>query len=61
MRAKVEGQEITVVDESGETAGVVDLMEALRQSVEASRSRETAPAEPAEPPKPKPRSRKKAS
>ena len=58
VRAKVEGQEITVVDESGESAGVVDLMEALRQSVEASRTREPAPAEPT---KPKPRSRKKAS
>lgn len=58
VRAKVEGQEITVVDEAGEPAGVVDLMEALRQSVEASRTR-TAEPEPER--KPKPKSRKKAS
>ncbi len=58
VRAKVEGQEITIVDDAGEPAGVVDLMEALRQSVEASKSRAEAPAE-AE--KPKAKSRKKVS
>ena len=57
VRAKVEGQEITVVDDTGEPAGVVDLMEALRQSVEASRNRDTEP----EDSKPKAKSRKKAS
>ena len=59
VRAKVEGQEITVVDEAGETAGVVDLMEALRQSVEASKAKEAAPDTGGD--KPKARSRKKAS
>ena len=58
VRAKVEGQEITVVDEAGEPAGVVDLMEALRQSVEASKNRSDAPAKAA---KPKAKSRTKAS
>lgn len=57
VRAKVEGQEITVVDDTGEPAGVVDLMEALRQSVEASKSRSAEP----EPLKPKAKSRKKVS
>ena len=58
VRAKVEGQEITVVDDTGEPTGVVDLMEALRQSVEASRNR----GEDAAPEKPKSKSRsKKAS
>jgi DNA end-binding protein Ku len=58
VRAKVEGQEVTVVDDAGEPTGVVDLMEALRQSVEASKSRtEQAP----EPEKPKAKSRKKVS
>ncbi len=57
VRAKVEGQEITVVDDTGEPAGVVDLMEALRQSVEASKSRSAEP----EPSKPKAKSRKKVS
>lgn len=60
VRAKVEGQEISVVDEAGESAGVVDLMEALRQSVEASKSREAEPAK-VDGDKPKTRSRKKAS
>ena len=59
VRAKVEGQEITVVDDAGEPTGVVDLMEALRQSVEASKSR-GADAD-AAPAKPKAKSRKKAS
>lgn len=58
VRAKVEGQEITVVDTTGEPTGVVDLMEALRASVEASKSRSDVTAQPD---KPKPRSRKKAS
>ncbi len=42
VQAKVEGQEITVVDQTGEPAAVVDLMEALRQSVESSRKREAS-------------------
>ena len=58
VRAKVDGQEITVVDDAGEPTGVVDLMEALRASVEASKTRAGAEAEPE---KPKPKSRKKAS
>ena len=58
VRAKVEGQEITMVDDTGEPAGVVDLMEALRQSVEASKGRAAEP-EPAKPKaKPKARSKK---
>ena len=57
VRAKVEGAEITVVDEAGEPAGVVDLMEALRQSVEASKTKSSDAA----PAKPKAKSRKKAS
>ena len=62
VRAKVEGQEITVVDEAGESAGVVDLMEALRQSVEASKNRDSdSPPAEAGGDKPKARSRKKAS
>jgi len=65
VRAKVEGQEITVVDDAGEPAGVVDLREALRQSVEASRSRSAEPAPAAAPAapaaKPKAKSRKKVS
>ena len=71
VRAKVEGQEITVVDDAGEPTGVVDLMEALRQSVEASRNRapqdsvasevtDVSEASDAEA-KPKAKSRKKAS
>ena len=58
VRAKVAGQEVTVVDDGGEPTGVVDLMEALRQSVEASKNRAEVPAE-AE--KPKAKSRKKVS
>jgi DNA end-binding protein Ku len=58
VRAKVAGQEVTVVDDAGEPTGVVDLMEALRQSVEASKDRAEAPAE-ADTPKAK--SRKKVS
>ena len=59
VRAKVEGQEISVVDDAGEPTGVVDLMEALRQSVEASKNRE-APAED-KPKAPTAKSRKKVS
>jgi DNA end-binding protein Ku len=61
VRAKVEGQEITIVDEAGEPAGVVDLMEALRASVEASRTRGADAEADAKPQKPKTKSRKKAS
>ncbi|MGH2829504.1 MAG: Ku protein [Actinomycetota bacterium] len=35
VQRKIEGQEIAVVEEEGPTGAVVDLMEALRQSVEA--------------------------
>lgn len=38
-RAKVEGEEVTVVSEEGEPAAVVDLTEALKQSVEESKKR----------------------
>ncbi|HVM20989.1 MAG TPA: Ku protein [Egibacteraceae bacterium] len=63
VQAKVAGQEITVVDDAGEPAGVVDLMEALRQSVEASRNRpaDDAGTEEDTTKVKKPRSRKKAS
>ncbi len=37
--AKVAGQEVTVVSEEGEPAAVVDLLEALKQSVDASKRR----------------------
>ena len=37
VKQKVEGQEITVMDDGEEPAAVVDLMEALRQSVEAAK------------------------
>ena len=40
VQAKVEGEEITVVD-SEEPATVVDLMEALRKSVDESKKRKT--------------------
>jgi DNA end-binding protein Ku len=36
VRAKVEGEEVTTVPEAAEPAAVVDLMEALKASVEAS-------------------------
>ncbi len=39
VKQKVEGQEITIMQEGEEPAAVVDLMEALRQSVEAAKSR----------------------
>jgi DNA end-binding protein Ku len=39
VRQKVEGEEITIMQEGEEPAAVVDLMEALRQSVEAAKSR----------------------
>lgn len=39
VRAKVEGEQITVIEEAGEPAGVVDLMEALKQSVDASKKK----------------------
>jgi len=42
VRLKVEGEEITVVDEGSEPAAVVDLMAALKQSVEESKRRQTA-------------------
>lgn len=39
VEAKVEGQEVTVTEEAEEEAPVVDLMAALRQSVEAAEER----------------------
>lgn len=39
VTAKVEGEEITVVEEAAETAAVVDLMAALKESVQASKER----------------------
>ena len=39
VRAKVEGEEITVLEEGREPAAVVDLMEALKQSVDASKKK----------------------
>ncbi|HVL99466.1 MAG TPA: Ku protein [Egibacteraceae bacterium] len=44
VAAKVEGQEVTVVEEQAEPTGVVDLMEALKQSVEESKSRKKSKA-----------------
>jgi DNA end-binding protein Ku len=37
VRAKVEGEEVTTIPEAAEPAAVVDLMEALKASVEASK------------------------
>ncbi|MEX0659127.1 MAG: Ku protein [Egibacteraceae bacterium] len=39
VQAKVEGEEVVVSEESEEPTAVVDLMDALKQSVEASKSR----------------------
>jgi DNA end-binding protein Ku len=39
VRAKVEGEEVTIISEEGEAAPVVDLTEALKASVEASKKR----------------------
>jgi DNA end-binding protein Ku len=39
VRAKVEGEEVTIVSEEGEAAPVVDLTEALKASVEESKKR----------------------
>ncbi len=39
VTAKIEGQEVSVVEQPGEPAGVVDLMEALKRSVDQSRER----------------------
>lgn len=44
VRAKVEGEEITVPEEQAEPTGVVDLMDALKQSVEESKSRKKSKA-----------------
>ncbi|MBA2528914.1 MAG: Ku protein [Euzebyales bacterium] len=62
VRAKVEGSEITVVEETGEPAAVVDLMEALRASVEAAKGdRPETGAGDGEAPKRRSGSRKRAS
>jgi DNA end-binding protein Ku len=42
VEAKVEGQEVTVADQGQEPAAVVDLLEALRASVEAAKQRDGA-------------------
>ena len=39
VRAKVEGEEVTIISEEGEAAPVVDLTEALKASVEESKKR----------------------
>lgn len=39
VQAKIAGEEVTVVDDDGEPAEVVDLVDALRQSVEAAKNR----------------------
>jgi DNA end-binding protein Ku len=39
VQAKVEGEEVTIIDQEGEPAEVVDLVDALKQSVEAAKSR----------------------
>ena len=44
VTAKVEGQQVVVSEEEGEPAAVVDLMEALKASVEAARNRERVEA-----------------
>jgi len=44
VTAKVEGEQIVVSEDAGEPAAVVDLMEALKASVEAARNREKAEA-----------------
>lgn len=61
VQAKVEGAEVTVVEEAGEPTAVVDLMEALRQSVEAAKGKDGEQAEGADKPKRKSASGKKAS
>lgn len=42
VQQKIEGKEITVVDEEGEAGAVVDLMEALRASVQAAGEKKAA-------------------
>ena len=41
VQAKVEGQEVTVAETESEPTGVVDLMEALKESVEQSKDRKS--------------------
>jgi DNA end-binding protein Ku len=45
VQAKVEGEEVAIVEDDEEPAGVVDLMDALKQSVEQSKSRKQDKAE----------------
>ncbi|CAN5854210.1 Ku protein [soil metagenome] len=45
VQAKVEGEEIAVVEEEGERASVVDLMAALKASVEQSKAQQDASEE----------------
>lgn len=42
VEAKISGEEVAVVEEEPEPAGVVDLMDALKQSVEQSKDRQGA-------------------
>lgn len=44
VQAKVEGEEVTVIEEEAEPAAVVDLMAALKESVEASKQRKKGKA-----------------
>ncbi|HWH31261.1 MAG TPA: Ku protein [Egibacteraceae bacterium] len=66
VKRKVEGEEITIADEGEEPAAVVDLMAALKQSVEASKSKRGGDKQPKAAEKDdkdedKPKKRKKAS
>lgn len=44
VQAKIEGEEVTVAEEAAEPTAVVDLMDALKQSVEASKDRKKSKA-----------------
>ena len=61
VKQKVEGQEVTIMEEGAEPAAVVDLMEALRQSVEAAKKSSDGDGKSEEEPKRKRAAGKKAS
>ena len=61
VKQKVEGQEVTVMEEGSEPAAVVDLMEALRQSVEAAKKSSGGDGKSESESKPKRAAGKKAS
>jgi DNA end-binding protein Ku len=61
VQQKVEGQEITIADEGEEPAAVLDLMAALKESVEASKQRKDGGAKAKDADKDKPKRSKKAS